>query len=159
MAGGRGGEGAEEIPLNTSVSHSSDPRRKGFVFLGKSLLHRVTITHPDTTSANPMPEVCSLGIWGILSWGCSVLGEPLWVQSFSAQVCCSGAYCRHQMSHPDKKKKKKQLSSHLFVCLTPPWVPNLQIVTKTLCDLKAFSLGSLPSHFMVMFELVFAPWM
>lgn len=71
-----------------------------------------------------------LGFWGILSWGCSVLTEPLWVQSFSAQVCCSRAYCRHQMSYQDKKKE--QISSHLFVCLTPSWVPNLEIIIKTL---------------------------
>ena len=37
-------------------------------------------------------------------------------KSCRKSVCCSEAYCRHQMS----LLRKKMLSSHLFVCLTAP---------------------------------------
>lgn len=154
MAGGWGGEGAEGILLNTSVSPSSDP--EGRVCVPRKVCCSTEWWSRRQTAPVLIPWLMPvlLGFGGFCLGGVQYSVSPSGC-SFSAQVGCSGAYCRHQMSYLDKKKN----SSHLFVCLAPPWVPSLQTVIKTSCHLKAFSLWSLPSRFMVMFELVFARWM
>lgn len=69
------------------------------------------ITQADSTSANPMTDACSVGIWGVLSWGCSVLSEPLWVQF----QCPGGLFWSLLQASDELPRQKKEFFS--FICV------------------------------------------
>lgn len=66
------------------------------------------------TSANPMTDVCPVGtggIWGILSSGCSVLDEPLWVQ-----FQCPGVLLWTLSQAADEFTQTKKEAFFSFIC-------------------------------------------